>query len=171
METHVLYLYRSFQTNLHFEDALIKMVDHPLIAIVQNRLIHSTREQHIKKYNLLPYEINQSNYDYVLLHSDSLDLHVLDITLDYDIDINLKTELLSAVKERDIKIAINILKDIREETDIQSVSFIYKGRQMRVSKFGVIEIDSNYDELQELAIYSPVGILTGVAKHSGGRYH
>lgn len=171
METFVLYLYRSVISEIPYEDSLLKLSHIPVVAIIQNKLKTSTRLQKVKKYKLQPYEVKQSNFDYVLLNSDSLISHILDINLDFPIDPDVKSELLAAVKIKNVNLINECINRIRKETDIFSISFVYKGRQMRVSKYGVVEIDGEYEELTELALNSPVGIITGIRNTSNGWVH
>ncbi|MDR4927236.1 hypothetical protein [Peribacillus simplex] len=163
METFVLYIYRSIKNNVIDDKSYLSFGEHlPLIAIVQNELEQNNRIQKVREYKLQPFEINQKNYNKALLNSEILSFKVLDIEFNDYVDEEEKTELIHLLRKNDWKTAANILKDIREEMEIESLSFLHKGRHFKISKYGVIEVDAEIYELEELTTKTPVAYITGL---------
>ena len=167
METFVLYLYRSIIGNYPKEDHLMKIgTGYPLIAIIQNKLDTVTLSEQIKRFNLQPFEIQQKNYDTVLLNAENMNVRILDIQFDELIDPDVKHELVQALNSSKYEVASTLLGEIREENDIATVSFLFKGRDYKVSKYGVVELDGEYQELENLTATTPVAVITGMKKWS-----
>ena len=124
------------------------------------------QKQKVEKYKLRPFEIQQNLYDYTIRSSDKFNIRIISIEFDAYIDDELNAELKEAIKQRDYKEVSNIIADIREEgSDIKALIFVYQGREFRVTKFGVAEIDANLNELQDLLINSPIALITGLKRH------
>ena len=167
MKTFVLYMYRLIDKNKVIEDENIFRLSHsPLVAIIESDDPYAlTKKQKVEKYKLRPFEIQQNLYDYTIRSSDKFNIRIISIEFDAYIDDELNAELKEAIKQRDYKEVSNIIADIREEgSDIKALIFVYQGREFRVTKFGVAEIDANLNELQDLLINSPIAFITGLKK-------
>lgn len=168
METFVLYLYRSVNSKSLFaktnnDSSYLSFGGHlPLIAIIDKEFEKDIKIQKLRRYNLQPFEINQNNYDRALLNSESLSFTVLDIEFNELIDEEEKYELIRALQRKQWNKALDILKDIREETEIESLSFLFKERHFKISKYGVLEVDGEKEELEDLTTKSPVAYITGL---------
>jgi hypothetical protein len=168
METFVLYLYRAVNNKSLFlktnnDSSYLSFGGHlPLIAIIDNEFEKDIKLQTLRRYKLQPFEINQNNYDRALLNSENLSFTVLDIEFNEHIDEDEKYELIRALQRQQLNKALDILKDIREETEIESLSFLFKGRHFKISKYGVLEVDGEKEELEALTTKTPVAYITGV---------
>lgn len=167
MKTHVIYLYRTMNSHLTKNDKhVFQLLHSPLIALIDSDdPFELSRQQKIIDYKLIPFEISQKLYDYTVRTSDRYKMRIIDIEFVTDIDNELNTQLRYAIKNNDISKLLNVITVVRSEnTDINSLTFKYINREYRVTKFGIVEIDAELDELEDLTVNSPVSILTGLKK-------
>jgi hypothetical protein len=163
METFVLYLYRSIKKNFIKDDSYLSFGEHlPLIAIIQNGIEPKTRYQKVNRYNLQPFEINQINYDKVLINSKDLSITILDIEFNELVDEEEMTTLIHSLQSKQLTKACETLKELRKEMEIESLSFLFRGRHIKVSKYGVIQMDAEIQELKSLTMNSPIAYIAGL---------
>ncbi|WP_088356749.1 hypothetical protein [Bacillus cereus] len=167
MKTFVLYMYRLIDKYKVVDDENMFRLSHsPLVAVIESDDPYAlTRKQKIEKYNLQPFEIQQQLYDYTIRSSDKFGIRIISIELNSPVDDELEEELRQEIKGKHYKEVSNIIADIRNEgVDIKALTFVYQDREFRVTRFGIIEVDANYSELHDIAMNSPIALITGLKK-------
>jgi len=167
METFVLYIFRSISKEYPSEESLLELGNSDyLVAVIQNRLNSTTLKQQINRYNLQPFEILQNNYDIALLNANKLGISISDVHFDGPIDPEIKHDLLKYFNNYEHERASETLKEVRKDYDIDAVSFVFKNRDFKISKYGVVEIDGEFQELNSLTADTPVAVITGAKSWS-----
>lgn len=166
MQTYLLYLYQTIDSSLldDVDKGILKSKTSNLIAITNTGFSdNGERRKLVKDYNLLPFEIEQENFDMTILRSLNENIFIHSIKFESRPDCELEQELNSYVKTGDFENALILVNRIRAEmSDVKSLGFVYKNRLINVDKYGVVELEGEIDELSELAFESPVAYLTGI---------
>lgn len=167
METFVLYLYRTMgEIESYNDDKIISTPSIPLVALLDsNDPAELTRGQKIDKYNLRPFELQQNLIDRSIKLFPKNNVKILNIEFDFTINDQLKEELDEAIRFNDYYKIDNIITEARQEGfDILSIVFLYKSREFRVTKYGLVEINGHLEELASLTYNSPVALLMGTKR-------
>ncbi|MEE4465802.1 hypothetical protein V2S84_27350, partial [Azotobacter chroococcum] len=96
--------------------------------------------------------------------SEKLNIQILKVEFD-DIDYELEEEFKDALRGRSTSHIYEIAEIIRSENvDISAVTFNFRGRQYRVTKYAVAEIIGDWDEIPSLTLETPLAMVIGFKK-------
>ncbi|GIP40776.1 hypothetical protein J31TS4_40560 [Paenibacillus sp. J31TS4] len=159
MQTYVVYLYQMIgkYTNPHIEENYFVLDSFPIAGLLNPRTSMQTG------LKLRPFEIQQDNLHLLVKNADKLAIKILRIEFDDDIDPDLEDDLKIALNEIDQVRVAGCLELIRSQNiEIKSVTFLYKARQYRVTKYAVAEISALWEEVPMLTVSSPLAMVTGM---------
>lgn len=165
MKTFVLHMYRVLDELMQYDDEyVLQLAPAPFVALLEsNDPAEPTRQQKVKKYNLRPFEIQQNLMELTIEKAAKNNISILRIEFDFPIDDELEDEFIYAIQNDKFKKIISLINEVREEvSDIKALTFLYNSRQYRVTKYGVVEMDGDFEELSYLTYHSPVALLTGI---------
>lgn len=155
---YVLYLYytvgKDTSSNKHKKDYFL-FDPYPVAGLLSPEIAKKTRD-------FRPFELQQENLYSLIRLSNSIHAKILRIDFD-DIDPDLEDDINEAIRNNNIallKSSLQLCSSLNVE--IKAVDFLYKERSYRITKYAVVEITGEWEEVTELALTSPIAMVTGM---------
>lgn len=175
MRTYVVYFYLAIgamRNSLKNDDDLFVLGSSPLVGLIDHPGIQgNSRKERVTNLKLRPFEIQQDRLDGIIKFAPNLDMKILDIEFDNSgIDPDLEEEIYDAINAQNNTELLQLVHEARAEGhDIFAITFLYAGRQYRVTKYAVAEISGEWNELPSLAETSPISFIAGLKKFPAER--
>lgn len=160
METYVVYLYLALnQAKSLITDRFFKLNSYPIAGLIRP----APELTKMLPFKVRPFEIQQDNL-YMLVYTASfLGARILKIELDESIDPDIYEEINLHLRTQNIKQLSLLIEHLQaDEIEITAVSFLYEGRQFRITKYAVVEMVGEWDELPSLTEDTPIAYVTGI---------
>lgn len=166
MQTYVVYFYHALGNvgNIIAEnkDESFRLESSSLIGITNRKFLELN---HNNGNVLRPFEIQQDRLDALISMASNLKVQILKIEFDQIIDPELDEELSILLFEHRYEQLSRIIDDLHNNgVDIFAITFMFEGRQFRVTKYAVAEMTGEWNEIPMLAANSPVAFIAGVKR-------
>lgn len=161
MQTYVIHLYLTINQSEPIKDgtSFFKLPSFPIAGFIDN----TSAFKNDLPFKIRPFELQQDNLYAFIMNASRLGAKILKIEFDDSIDQDLVDDIHDLIRQGELTQHNLLIEPLHyDDIEIKAVSFLYEGRQYRITKYAVVEIMGEWEEMSYLTETTPLAYVTGI---------